>query len=159
MKKKLVVLSLSLALASPVALTQIAMAQVTPTAVVAQRDSEAELNAYATSEYSYQDALVLGSFWGMDLYESKALIGGKILAGPESKAYLRMVLTDARTKALANVDDLKLYFNSGFNYNDAEEVAKFWGDSSPWEGKLRIERNLILGQADAVRELLRRRRR
>lgn len=154
MKRKIVVLSMSLALAAPIALTQIAAAQVTPAAVVAQTGSQAEMNAFYNSTYSYYDALVLGRFWGLSASDSKAMIGFKLKMGGKAKAILGMTLGTARAKAAADAESLNFFFKSGFDYQDAEDIAKFWGDASAFDGKVRIERCICTGQADSVHQML-----
>jgi hypothetical protein len=158
MKNTIQALSLALALASPFAMTLDAMAQeqITRPAVVqqvAQRDNE--LNTFFSSGYDYWDAAVLSEFWGMSMIESKAYIGRKLAWGGQSKALLQQHMLDARMKALGRVDELKLFFDAGFGYDDAAKLAEFWGDSSPWETKLRVERNLIMGDYEVVTNALR----
>jgi hypothetical protein len=128
---------------------------VTQEAVVAQTsDDEQAWDAYANSEYSYWDAVVLANFWGQEVGETKTTMGHKLLSGPKAKAMLGLQITDARTKAMGSVDSLSLYSASGYNYEDAQAMAEFWGDPTPWEGKLRIERNLILGNQHTVENVL-----
>ena len=160
MRKTLSMLSLSLVLAAPLTLGQIAMAQeaaVPPAQVQNEGREIAQDNAwraYANSGYTYWDAMVLSRFWGTDVSSAKSAIGHKVLSGYEGKVRLDILMSNARTKALANVDDLKLYSNSGFKYQDAKDMAKFWGSNSAWEGKLMIEKNMILGHEQAIRDAL-----
>ena len=158
MKNTIQALSLALALASPFTMSMTAVAQeeiTRPVMVERVAQDNEEIRTFGFSEYTYWDARVLGEFWGMDDMESKALIGRKLGWGGQSKALLRQMILDARVKALGRVDDLKLYADSGFGYEDAAVLSEFWGDPSPWETKLRIERNLIMGDADSIREALR----
>ena len=155
MKTTLQAMSLALVLASPLAFSAAATAQETSTAPsaivrVAQNDQEG-MKAFFDFGYDYYDARVVSKFWGMDLVETKALMGQKLLWGGQSKAYLYQVLLDARVKALASADELNLYRDSGYGYDDAEKLAKVWGDETPYQSKLRIERNLIMGQDDLIR--------
>jgi hypothetical protein len=120
-----------------------------------------ELQAYQTSKYDYWDARVLADYWGNSAYEAKAIIGRKILWGPADVAILEQFLVDARVKALEsaqpapNPSSYKLFQESEFReYEDVEALAKFWGDPSPMDAKLRIERNLILGNDELLREAL-----
>ena len=158
MKNTIQALSLAMALASPftMSLTAIAQEEITRPAIVQQvAQTDKELDSFFSSDYDYWDARVLGNFWGMNLTESKAYIGRKLIWGGESKAYLQQNLLDARLKALANADSLKLFYDAGLGYEDAAKLAEFWGDPNPWESKLRIERNLILGDYDVVMNALR----
>lgn len=158
MKNTIQALSLALALASPftMSLTALAQEEITrPVLVQEVAQSDEELQTFGFSEYNYWDARVLSEFWGTSVLEAKATIGRKLGFGAENKAYLRQNLLDAQLKALSRVDELKLYADSGYGYEDAASLATFWGDSSPWESKLRIERNLIMGDDEVIREALR----
>lgn len=117
-----------------------------------------ELNAFSNSKYDYWDARVLGDYWGQSAYEAKARIGRKILWGKSDVAILEQFIVDARIKALNEVQgnnpNLELYGESKYKYNDAEKLATLWGDSSPYEAKIRIEKNLILGQQEVIEQAL-----
>ena len=121
-----------------------------------------ELQAYQTSKYDYWDARVLADYWGQSVDEAKARIGRKILWGSKDVAILEQFLVDARVKALElaqpdpDPSSYKLFRESEFReYEDVEALAKFWGDPSPMDAKLRIERNLILGNDEILRRALR----
>ena len=120
-----------------------------------------EVNAFSRSNYDYWDARVLADYWGQSVYEAKARMGRKILWGPENVAILEQFLVDARTQALRRAQSAsspnayKLYRESSYNYQDAEALARFWGDRTPTDAKLRIERNLILGNDEIIEEALR----
>lgn len=150
-------LTLSLTLAAPLVLGQIAVAQTLPATpeirVVAQSDQK-ELDAFYDSGYSYWDAMVLADFWGQDVTEAKSRVGAKLLGPVESKLFLQLTLTDARSKALGNAEELRIFGASGYSYDDAEKLARFWGKDNAFEGKLMIERNLILGNQDLVSQVL-----
>ena len=119
-----------------------------------------ELTAFSNSKYDYWDARVLGNYWGKSAYEAKAIIGRKILWGKSDVAILEQFLVDARLKALqkldSNTNNLPLYIDSKYRYNDAQKLANLWGEKSPWDAKIRIERNLILGQQEVIEQALRR---
>lgn len=121
---------------------------------LAQNTNEA-LDVFFNSGYTYWDARVMANFWGQSVTDAKTGIGMKLMGGPLSKALLSINLTEAREKAIRNADSLDLYSVSGFSYDDAAEIAEFWGDASPYDGKIRIEKNLVLGNADALRSFLR----
>lgn len=124
-----------------------------PDALVADNKTDREWSAYANSPYDYWDAKVLSMFWGQDITETKARIGRKVLWGGENKAYLDQMILDARVKALGQVDNLNLYVDSGLSYDDVLKLSKFWGGDA-WETKVRIERNLIMGDDDIVHRAL-----
>lgn len=118
-----------------------------------------ELNAFSNSKYDYWDARVLGEYWGQSAYEAKARIGRKILWGKSDVAILEQFLVDARVKALQKLNsssnNLPLYIDSKYRYNDAQKLARLWGEKSPWDAKIRIEKNLILGQQEVIEQALR----
>ncbi|MCP6760134.1 MAG: hypothetical protein NHB32_15585 [Fischerella sp. CENA71] len=120
-----------------------------------------ELQAFFNSKYNYWDASVLADFWGQSVDDAKARIGRKILWGKKDVAILEQFLLDARMKALEsaqtapNPSSYKLFRESEFRaYKDVEALAKFWGDPSPMDTKLRIERNLIMGNYETVKQAL-----
>ena len=122
-----------------------------------------ELNAFFRSGYDYWDARILADYWGQSLDEAKARIGRKIMWGGSDVAILEQFLVDARVQALVSVSSSlnrnrnphKFYTESKYDYDDAVDLAKFWGDRTPFDAKLRIERNLILGNDEIIEEALR----
>jgi hypothetical protein len=125
------------------------------------QSKDKELQAYQNSKYNYWDARVLADYWGQSEGEAKARIGRKILWGKKDVAILEQFLVDARVKALesakpaSNPSSYKLFRESEFReYEDVEALAKFWGDPSPMDAKLRIERNLILGNDELLKKAL-----
>ncbi len=125
----------------------------------AKQVRDREWKAFFSSKYDYWDARVLADYWGQSIGEAKARMGRKILWGKSDVAILEQFLVDARFKALQNIQgsnpSLELYSESKYKYNDAQKLAKLWGDSSPWEAKIRIEKNLILGQPEVIEQALR----
>jgi hypothetical protein len=121
-----------------------------------QSDKNKELQAFFKSQYDYWDAKVLANYWGQSVEDAKARMGRKIIWGKKDVAILEQFLLDARVKALqsAEVSPNSLYGESKYKYDDAALLAKFWGDPSPWEAKLRIERNLILGNDKIIDQAL-----
>lgn len=119
-----------------------------------------EVQAYQTSKYDYWDARVLADYWGQSVDEAKARMGRKILWGSKDVAILEQFLVDARVNALQLVESApelssyKLFRESKLTYEDAEALAKLWGDPSPIDAKLRIERNLILGNDEILQQAL-----
>ncbi|MCF4969507.1 hypothetical protein [Nostoc sp. CMAA1605] len=129
----------------------------------AKNYKDSELRAFLTSKYDYWDARVLASFWGETVEDAKARMGRKILWGGENIALLEQFLVDARVQALQSVkpprpgdsSPYKFYQDSTYNYNDAEALARFWGEKSAIDAKARIERNLILGNDEVIDQALR----
>ncbi|MEP0929391.1 MULTISPECIES: hypothetical protein [Cyanophyceae] len=117
---------------------------------ISQNYAQSELDTFFSSGYTYWDAAQLASYWGQDVDEAKARMGRKILWGPADVALLEQFLLDARLESLQSVDELRFYSETSYTYDDAAALAEFWGDATPYEAKLRIERNLIMGNADEV---------
>ncbi|MGK7877311.1 MAG: hypothetical protein AB4426_29645 [Xenococcaceae cyanobacterium] len=119
---------------------------------IAQTQQSREIRAFFNSKYDYWDARVLAGYWTHSIVESKARIGRKVLWGETSVAVLEQYLVDARVAALKSPVQsiLNFYSESKYTYADAEKLAKFWGDPSPYDAKVRIGRNLILGQEEVV---------
>ncbi|AFY54893.1 hypothetical protein Riv7116_2377 [Rivularia sp. PCC 7116] len=117
-----------------------------------------ELKAFFGSQYDYWDARVLANYWGQSVEEAKARIGRKIIWGKSDVAILEQFLVDARIQALQKMQSpnpsLELYSDSKYKYDDAQKLAAVWGDSSPWDAKIRIEKNLILGQPEVIEQAL-----
>ncbi|ARV59075.1 hypothetical protein BZZ01_10890 [Nostocales cyanobacterium HT-58-2] len=120
-----------------------------------------ELQAFFNSKYDYWDAHILADYWGQSVQDAKARMGRKILSGPTNIAILEQFLVDARVNALQSVrrapnpSSYKFFRESNYSYDDASALAKFWGDRSPMDAKLRIERNLILGNDEMIEQALR----
>ncbi|MBP9093139.1 hypothetical protein KBI23_19090 [bacterium] len=121
----------------------------------AQNTSQDQKNwdAYSRSKYSYTDASVLAKFWKQNIGEAKSRIGSKLLAGPMGEDTLAQYMVDARIAALGAVNSnqgLTYWQDSSHTYDDAVALAKLWGEPSPWEAKVRVERNLILGNEKII---------
>jgi hypothetical protein len=131
-----------------------------PVLLAENTNSRREIEAFFNSSYDYWDARVLADLWGQSVYDSKARIGRKILWGKQDVAILEQFLVDARIKHLELIANTSTpasypyYQESGYTYDDAEVLAKFWGDASPMDSKLRIERNLTLGNSSMIQEAL-----
>lgn len=120
-----------------------------------QRNPDPELNAFfASGKYTYCDAKILANYWGQSVVEAKARIGRKLMWGNGGVPFLEQFMVDARVRALQNPEELCYFQENKYTYNDAVVLAEFWGDRTPWEAKLRIERNLLLGNKQVVQQAL-----
>jgi hypothetical protein len=134
------------------------VAQLEGSIAVALTATEAqEFRAFFQSKYSYSNARILADFWGQSLGEAKARIGRKILWGQKDVAILEQFLVDAKVKALQSLKEgsspLPLFSELGYTYKDAEALSKFWGESV-FDSKIRIEKNLVLGNESVVKRAL-----
>lgn len=167
MKRTLRALSLSLILSSPLAVCLSVEAQPlnepAPRSDLQHSDArlaqdergDREWDAYANSGYSYWDARMLANFWNDEVSDAKATIGRKLMWGGINKIILEQNLMDARIKALAGAENLNYFFDAGYSYKDAKALAGFWGSSDIYENKVRIERNIIMGNQHLITEALR----
>lgn len=100
---------------------------------------------FSQTTYGYCDATLIAGLWGESINEAKGTIGYKLSSGLEST--LKDALKEARKKALASFDSSRQlrcsYILLGYDYNDAEKLAAYWG-TDPWEAKQRIERKYLL---------------
>ncbi|MBP9090212.1 hypothetical protein KBI23_04225 [bacterium] len=118
-------------------------------------EEQKDLEAYSRSKYTYIDAKLLAKMWNKEVSDVKTHIGFKLLSGPLASAELEQNLVDARIKALASVNSnqgLTYWQDSGHTYDDAVALAKLWGESSPWNAKVRVEKNLILGNEEVIKK-------
>ncbi len=120
-----------------------------------------ELEAYASSEYNYCDAILLAYLWDTSVLESKARIGRKVIWEDGGIPWLEQYLVDARIRALEESNPQCTYTDAGshpedirYSYDDAVALAEFWGEPSPWEAKERIARNLMVGNRDEIESVL-----
>jgi hypothetical protein len=61
---------------------------------------------------------------------------------------------EASLPADSKEKEWKVYTNSQYSYEDAALLAKFWGESEPWDAKLKIGRLLMGNDKAAVQEAL-----
>jgi hypothetical protein len=127
--------------------------------VLLAQSQEQELDAFFSSgKYTYCDAKMLADYWGQSPVEAKARIGRKLLAGQGGISVLEQFVASARVQALSRLQsqpELCFFEEKGYTYDDAVALARFWGKSSPWEAKLQVEKYLISGDHQAVRNALR----
>lgn len=105
--------------------------------------------------YNYCDAKVLASFWSQrDPYEAKVTMGHKLWSF--EKGDIDELIRDARAQALQKADDqLPVWIDDGgYTYNDAELLARQWGQSGAGESKVTISRLLIGGHDNVIKAAL-----
>jgi hypothetical protein len=121
--------------------------------LVSQTNAQQELEAYGHSKYGFWDAKLLANFWNQSVDETKAMIGKRWLSGGSAIVDLDRSLANARTQAQNSAQQL-LLFKEFHTFDDAEVLAKFWGEPTPLDAKLRAERKMISGDGDLVDQLL-----
>jgi len=112
-------------------------------------------NAYAESQYSYNDAELLANYWGKaTILETKHKIGSLLIS--RNNATIQQALQQARqTHVSTEQEQWNAYTNSGYNYYDAESLANYWGKATVWDAKLKIGSLLLEGRKSQVRTSLR----
>jgi len=114
-----------------------------------------QVDAFSNSQYNYTDAEMLAAFWGeSSAWEAKLKIGDLVLK--KSQLAVDSALKKAREAHPPSIEDQQSesFFNSPYNYDDAELLAGFWGEKSPYDAKLKIGGLLLNGQANAVVQAL-----
>jgi len=119
---------------------------------------DATINAYFNSGYTYCDAKLLATYWGMsEVLKSKVRIGEKLLQ--KKPTLVVKALTQARSQAKKQQQKTKqpaCQYNTdgGYTYDDAALLAQYWGKPSAWEAKLKIEQLLLNGQNTSIQNAL-----
>jgi len=121
---------------------------------VCQVSRSQEMDAFFNSKYGLRDAEILAKFWNQGVDDSKAQIGRKLLFGGSNVTALDQDLANGRNLALRSVQNLT-FFTESYRFQDAEALAKFWGEQSTLDAKLRMERKIILGDEATVQAQLR----
>ncbi|MBI1340965.1 TIR domain-containing protein [bacterium] len=98
-----------------------------------------EYGTFFASGYAYCDAKLIGAYWNMDIGETKALVGRKIMSG--LAANIPGILRFARQSG-TQCD----FVDAGYAYEDAERLAQLWGLASVWDAKVKIGALATAGQ-------------
>ena len=119
--------------------------------------------AYAKSDYTYEDAAKLAELWSIPVVEAKQVLGHKIINGiqdllPEdlqspsgSKSDPKL---DPKTGPDGSETKFRAYVKSDYNYDDAELLASLWNMSIA-EAKNEIGYKVIHGLEDNLPDKLR----
>jgi len=113
---------------------------------------------YSASEYTFEDAERLARYWGVSTpWEGKLKIGRLLMTG--NHAAIQKALQSAKQQsqpAPANTEQQQWekYSASEYTFEDAERLARYWGKSTPWEGKLKIGSLLMSGNHAAIQKAL-----
>ena len=113
---------------------------------------------YGSENYTYCDAKLLSAYWGSSPWDAKVRAGNKALNNEYTviEDYLR----SARDYALEH--NVRCTWDDGnnpdYSYDDAKQLADYWGKATPWDAKLKIGRMLQDGDNKLVIEALNRAR-
>ncbi len=98
----------------------------------------AEFNTYLESDYTYYDAEALAEIWGLDeVYDAKIKLGTLLQAGadiPIEPGSTQPVPQPVDATALA----LDAFWASDYAYQDALELAEYWGLENPYDAKIKM---------------------
>ena len=87
----------------------------------------ANFQAYVKSEYNYDDAVLLASLWSLGVPEAKNEIGYRVINDTEKTLPNKLRENDIDDKQHdRNTEFFKAYSQSGYDYDDAEKLAKLW---------------------------------
>jgi hypothetical protein len=113
--------------------------------------TQAEMDAYGTSKYTYCDAKILSSLWNQSISESKERIGRKVNWG--DYGVLKDMINQAQDEARAYPERRCAFEETPFTYNDARTLARIWNISVD-EAKVFVEEKILSGYEPLVSQLL-----
>jgi hypothetical protein len=94
---------------------------------------------YASSGYQYCDAKLIADLWGISVEQAKVQIGLKIQngIGRNIPSVLRLSRQQGNTCE---------WEDTGYSYEDAQQLADLWGLDEPYNAKLKVARYVTNGQ-------------
>jgi hypothetical protein len=110
-------------------------------------EARSDMDRFAASGYTYCDAKLIGDLWGIGVDQAKAQIGMKIRTGIGGN--IPSVLQLSRQAGHACTWD-----DTGYTYEDAQQLAELWGTSDPYHAKLKVARYYTNGQSHIVERAL-----
>jgi len=131
-----------------------ASASPTPTpSPTASYSQEQELAKYFSAGYDYNDALALQKAWNSsaDIATIKAEAGLDLLEGQQ----LPVTPHDPNdpsgggsdAQAIAQSEDVTLFFDDGYTYNDAVTIGNAWNTSDTYQVKIDAGKKLLAGDS------------
>lgn len=103
-----------------------------------------EFDAYLDSDYSYLDAEALAEIWGFEeVYDAKIKLGSLLIAGEPIPLEPGATSTEEVPEAISLA--IVVFYDSNYAYEDALELAEYWGLEDPYDAKLKIGQFLKAG--------------
>jgi hypothetical protein len=98
------------------------------------------LDAYFAAGFNYDDAVKLAKLWKLaDPYAAK-VEGGKRLLADKKLPVKPSAVAEAKEAARVNA-----FFNAGYDYDDAVQLAKLWKKSDPYQAKIEAGKRILAG--------------
>ncbi|MEP0191652.1 MAG: hypothetical protein ABJP70_13620 [Erythrobacter sp.] len=101
--------------------------------------------------HSYDDAVALGNYWGVEPHQAKAKAAGFYTSG--QSGVVTGALANANSVLVRERGALAAYGRSGFSYCDAKLVGANFGET-PYEGKVFIGNKVENGLIETVTDYL-----
>jgi hypothetical protein len=113
-----------------------------------QADMEKDWAAYFAAGYGYDDAVRLAALWHTDqnIGLVKAEAGRRLLAGQTLPISPHPNPSDAATPDPAAAAALQAFFDAGYVWDDAVQLAALWKMSDPSDAKVAAGKKLEAGQ-------------
>lgn len=107
------------------------------------------LDAYFDAGYGFADALKLSQIWHAtgDITSVKAEAGRRLLAGET----LPVQPEPGQEQPAEEADRVDAFFEAGYDYDDAVELAKLWKTDTPYDAKVLGGKKLLAGETLPIR--------
>ncbi|MEV8504753.1 hypothetical protein AB0368_07985 [Actinoplanes sp. NPDC051475] len=120
----------------------------------AEEKLQKQYDAYFNAGYDYDDAVELAKLWKLnknDIGAVKAAAGKKLLDGKKLPIKPGSA-PDAPEPPQSKEDQrVEAFFNAGYDYNDAVELAKLWKKPNAYEAKVLGGKKLLAGETLPIR--------
>ncbi|BAL90991.1 hypothetical protein AMIS_57710 [Actinoplanes missouriensis 431] len=108
-------------------------------------------DAFFNAGYSYNEAVELAKLWKMspeNIGAVKAEAGRRLLAGETLPVEAKPDpdVTEAPTPDPETTKRLDAYFAAGYDWDDAEQLAKLWKLGDPYDAKVEAGKRLLAGK-------------
>ena len=115
----------------------------------AEAKLQKQYDAYFNAGYDYDDAVKLAKLWKMnknDIGAVKAAAGKKLLAGKKLPIQPSNDPADTDVVTPKEEQQVNAFFDAGYDYADAVELAKLWKKPNAYEAKILGGKKLLAGE-------------
>ena len=111
---------------------------------VAAAQESADIDAFLGAGYTYDQAVLLAKLWHLKDASQAKIAGGQRLRAGETLP----IKPDPANKPPTAADDsaVTAFFNAGYTYADAVQLAQIWKTVSPYAAKIAGGKKLLAGQ-------------